>query len=92
MTVNELINLLKKVLVSPEVIGVTIVVILYIAIVNYVVNYRKRVPVPKVKKKKAEKPVTAEAEPAEEEGASARASKRGKKDSTPSEDDEEGGK
>jgi len=87
MTLDELIKLLSKVLVSPEVIGVTIVAILYISIANYVVYYRKKVPVPRTKKKKAA-PVSAGADESGDESASERASKRGKKDSSPSEDDE----
>jgi hypothetical protein len=44
MTVAQLVELLKKVLISPEVIGVTVVIIIYINVVTYVVHYRKRLP------------------------------------------------
>lgn len=47
MTLIQLFNLLTKVLVSPEVIGVTIVIALYINIVNYIVRYKKRAPRPR---------------------------------------------
>lgn len=47
MTLSQLFNLLAKVLISPEVIGVTIVIALYINIVNYIVRYKKRAPRPR---------------------------------------------
>ena len=50
MTVAQLVELLSKVLMSPEIIGVTVVIIIYITIVMYVVHYRKRPPQSKVRK------------------------------------------
>ena len=64
MTLTELVDLLKKVFLSPEVIGVTVVIVLYINIVNYIVRYRKRPPAPKKKRVAAPKP----AKPAPAEG------------------------
>lgn len=57
MTVDQLIELLKAVLLSPKVIGVTIVIVLYINIVNYIVHYRKRPPQARVVKAKKAAPV-----------------------------------
>lgn len=47
MTLDQLIVLLKAVMLTPEVIGVTIVIVFYINIVNYIVSYRKQAPKPK---------------------------------------------
>lgn len=47
MTFLQLFSLLSKVILSPEVIGVTIVIALYINIVNYIVRYKKRVATPR---------------------------------------------
>jgi len=68
MSVDALIDLLKKVLLTPEVIGVTVVIALYVNIVSSVVSYRKKKPVPKTKKRKADpKPVPAEKQTADDE-------------------------
>lgn len=58
MTFAQLVDLLTQVFITPEVIGVTIVIALYINIVNYIVRYRKRVVLPK--NKKTSKKVTTE--------------------------------
>lgn len=42
MTLNELIDLLRSVVFSREVVIVTVSIALYINVVNYVVGYRKR--------------------------------------------------
>ena len=47
MTLMELLILLKQVILSPEVLGVTIVIALYINIVSWIVRYRKRPPRPR---------------------------------------------
>lgn len=47
MTLGQLMRLLLSVLISPQVIGVTVVIALYINIVNYIVRYRKQAPKPK---------------------------------------------
>jgi hypothetical protein len=62
MSLDQLITLIQKVLLSPEVIIITLVIALYVNSVNYVVRYRKKPYQPKkprVKKEKAapEKPV-----------------------------------
>jgi len=59
MTLMELLILLKQVILSPEVLGVTIVIALYINIVSWIVRYRKRPPRPR--------PVKASAEPKKED-------------------------
>lgn len=64
MTLTELADLLEKVFLSPEVIGVTVVIIIYITIVNYIVQYRKKAPAPKKRRVAAPKP----AKPAPAEG------------------------
>jgi len=70
MTLLELADLLKQVFLSPAVIGVTVVIILYINIVNYIVRYRKKPPAPKkphVARVKPVKPAPAEAEADEDD-------------------------
>ncbi len=42
MTLNELFALLRSVLLSREVVIVTVAIALYINVVNYIVGYRKR--------------------------------------------------
>lgn len=60
MTLNELFALLRSVLLSREVLVVTVAIALYINVVNYIVGYRKR---PKrrlmTRKKAAPKPASA---------------------------------
>jgi hypothetical protein len=53
MTLDQLFALLKAVFLSPEVIGATVVIALYINIVSYIVRYRKKPPQEKKKAKKA---------------------------------------
>ena len=67
MTVSELIILLKEVLFSPAVIGVTIIIAFYINIVVYVVRYRKKPPRSRKKTKKSTVPEAAPSGAAEEE-------------------------
>ena len=67
MTLDELLSLLKSVLVSPEVIGVTIVIALYINIVNYIVRYRKRLPQAKKRRRPRVSAAEESAEKAETE-------------------------
>lgn len=54
MKFDQLLSIIKAVILSPYVIGVTIVIVLYFSVVNYVVYYRKRPPAPK--RPKARKP------------------------------------
>lgn len=84
MTVAQLMDLLKKVLLSPEVIGVTIVIVLYINIVMYVVRYRKRPPAPRGRKTASApsgegSPVDKGFGPEEAEAGSSTKQKKGKK-------------
>lgn len=81
MTFAQLFGLLKSVLISPEVIGVTIVIALYINIVTYIVRYRKQPPREKKKKVKAEPAAPAGPTAAERAGRGA-----------PPDDDEPAGK
>jgi hypothetical protein len=68
MTLTELVDLLKKVFLSPEVIGVTVVIILYINGVNYIVRYRKKPPAPKKKRVATPKPAKSAPAEGEEDG------------------------
>jgi hypothetical protein len=68
MTLTELVDLLKKVFLSPEVIGVTVVIVLYINVVNYIVRYRKKPPAPKKKRVATPKPAKPAPTEGEEEG------------------------
>jgi hypothetical protein len=52
MTLDELLQLLKKVLLTPQVIGVTVAIVLYIYLITYIVDYHKRTAAPKGKKSK----------------------------------------
>jgi hypothetical protein len=68
MTLELLLDVLKKILVSPQVIGVTVVLAIYLNLVTYIVHYRKKPPAPKKPKKasgagavKKEAPPAAEA-------------------------------
>jgi len=81
MTLAQLFGLLKSVLLSPEVIGVTIVIALYINIVTYIVRYRKQPPKEKKKRVKAEPAAPAAPTAAERAGRGA-----------PPDDDESPGK
>ena len=60
---NEIKKLLIQVISSWQVIAVTIVLIIYVSIVNYVARINRRssrrsnTPIPKDKKKKPEKPI-----------------------------------
>jgi ribosomal protein L12E/L44/L45/RPP1/RPP2 len=67
MTVDQLLALLKAVLLSPEVIGVTVVMAIFLNIVNAVVYYRKKPPAPKSPKRKAAAKAAPQPAPAEED-------------------------
>ncbi|HPW64537.1 MAG TPA: hypothetical protein PLY30_00135 [Candidatus Omnitrophota bacterium] len=81
MDISRLLELLKRVLLTPEVIGVTIVMIVFFSLVNFVVYYRKRPPTPKPKK--------VEAAPVAAEGASKSGGKGAGRPSDEDEDEEE---
>ncbi len=87
MNLHQLISLLVQVLTSPAVIGVTIVIALYINIVNYIVRYRKQPP--RIRKKilkaapepapKKDEDGTDEDEEEEEKDEAKRRSRKGRK-------------
>ena len=88
MDISSLLELLKRVLLTPEVIGVTVFMIVFFSLVNFVVYYRKKPPVPKPKKTApAPAPASAENtakpgdedEEAEEGAAEAKKKKGGKR-------------
>lgn len=81
MTLSELLNLIQLVVLSPEVIGVTAVVIAYIIIVNYVVAYRKR-PAGQLKSRK-KKGKGGDAAAADAEAAESRDDDSGDEDEVP---------
>ncbi len=56
MEYPSLSEIIIAILKSPTVIGVVIVAILYIALVSYVVNYRKKPPKPRKLSTEAPKP------------------------------------
>ncbi|ULQ60514.1 hypothetical protein K7I13_04220 [Brucepastera parasyntrophica] len=66
MTMPELLNLLKSVILSPQVIGITIVLVLYFNLVFYVSSSRKKRQVRQQKRRTRTPPA---APPAPEEGA-----------------------
>jgi hypothetical protein len=80
MSLNELLSLLKSVLTTPEVIGVTIVMAIYVNIVVYIVRYRKHVPQPKRVRVRPAAAVAANADE-EDEGAAPSGKKSSKKSS-----------
>jgi hypothetical protein len=67
MTLDQLIELLIKVLTSREVIAVTVAVALYVNVVNYIVHYRKKPPKPRKARVKEEKPKASEEADREDE-------------------------
>jgi len=50
MKINQLMPIIKEVLLNPFIIGTTIVIILYLNFISYIVRYRKKPPKIKVKK------------------------------------------
>lgn len=72
MSFNDLIYILKQILVSPYVIGITIAIILYLNLVFFIVNYNQnsgqKIRVKRTEKKKTPPPSPPkEDEPADDE-------------------------
>ena len=66
MGIKEILTIIKQVLLRPEIIGITLVIILYISAINSVVYYKKKIPKAKIKK---EKPTNETAEKVKKEKA-----------------------